>query len=124
MLTYLINGVLVSVRISKRNDDPVDAISQCAVLCFFDELFDNVDSNRSGDPFSGVNHGINYDDWLHKVLEAGCRDPHVFDLTTFEAETCVDHGHGLRIFRCQFIQIFVDLKDIYFNTSYIHKSIK
>lgn len=107
---YLVNRVLVAIRVSQRYDDPIEFLSQPSVHNIYDQLVDDVHRNRGGDPLSGMNHGIDDDDWFAQVLEAAGRDPHVFDLATFVAEACVDDGHKLRVLSRELVYEIVDLQ--------------
>lgn len=97
---YLFKGVLVAVRVSQRDDDPVNVLGEGAVGGFSNELIDNVDGDRSSDPFSGVDHSVDDDDRLHEVLETGRRDAHELDLATFVAETGVDNCYEVGVGGC------------------------
>lgn len=63
----------------------------------YDKLINDIKGDRGSDPFSGMDHSIDNNYRLLKVLEAGRGYLHVFNLSAFVTETCVDDGYEVRI---------------------------
>lgn len=62
--------VFISVRVERRDDDPIDVVCYVAFGDVFYQFVDHVKGYRWCNPFSSVDTSIRNDDWFAGIVSS------------------------------------------------------